>query len=146
MGSASHRIKVTGHPGSSREDIENEPDWGSASHEHRVGYHNRQGRIPGVTHSGDEKLEEEQFVREALKEQEQLEDRISKGQLINFRDVLLNQEVSRVECGNMEKKIRSVHVLLFKGMGPGRLTCVASLGFSSSTTRCSLGGMAVCGQ
>ncbi|MCJ1245312.1 hypothetical protein MMC30_002516 [Trapelia coarctata] len=86
-----HYVKVRQHPGSSREDIENEPSWNNG-HQHRIGYRNRQDRIPGVTHSGDEKLEDVAFKREALKELDQLQERVSKGDLINFRDAIKQQE------------------------------------------------------
>lgn len=88
-----HRIRVQQHPGSSQRDIENEPDWG-AGHQHRIGYRNRQDRIPGLTHQGDEKEEDGDFEREALKELDQLHDRIKKGNLINFRDAISQQKAS----------------------------------------------------
>jgi nitrate reductase (NAD(P)H) len=50
-------VRVTDHPGSSREEIEAEPDWGKG-HEHHIGYKNFQDRLPGLTHASDEHYEE----------------------------------------------------------------------------------------
>ena len=59
----------------------------------RIGYRNRQDRFPGLTHAGDERGDEVEFQQRALKEQEELKSRIKKGDLINFRDVITQQEV-----------------------------------------------------
>ena len=88
-----HYIKVRQHPGSSLEDIENEPSWNDG-YQHRIGYRNRQDRIPGVTHTGDEKVDDGAFKRAALKELNQLHDRVSTGDLVNFRDVIQQQKAS----------------------------------------------------
>ena len=92
MGSALHRIRVQQHLGSSLEDIEHEPDWG-AGHQHRIGYRNQQDRFPGITHRGDEKEDDRDFETSALKEINQLRDRVNKGDLINFRDAISQQKV-----------------------------------------------------
>jgi len=88
------RVDVNHHPGSTQEEIRNEPDWGSldSSNEHRIGYKNRQDRLPGLTHPDDELSGED---LEARKEYEELRKRVNKGDLINFRDCIENQKVLR---------------------------------------------------
>ena len=88
-----HCIRIQQHPGSSQEDIENKPDWG-AGHQHRIGYCNWQDHIPGLTHQGNEKDEDGDCERKALKEIDQLHNRIQKGNLINFQDAISQQKVS----------------------------------------------------
>lgn len=83
-------VRVRPHPGSSRQDIDNEPDW-TGLHNHRVGFKNRGDRRPGITHAQDEYLRE---IEEARKEQEKLRDENKTGKLVNFRDVIMTQEVS----------------------------------------------------
>jgi nitrate reductase (NAD(P)H) len=86
------RVRVTDHPGSTREDIEREPDWSKEHrHDHRVGFRNRYDRIPGVTHSQDE-ISEEHGSEEARKEYQQLKERAQKGDLVNFRDIVQNEK------------------------------------------------------
>lgn len=83
------RVQITSHPGSSQEEIEHEPDWEvQHSHEHRVGYRNRHDRRPGITqeHNEDEELNE---AREGHKK---LMERAKKGDLINFRDIVLSEK------------------------------------------------------
>lgn len=59
------RINVTRHPGSSEKEVSDEPDW-NTGHQHRVGYKNRRDRIPGKTHRGAERAEEEEFGRDNI--------------------------------------------------------------------------------
>lgn len=88
-------VNVADHPGSSAQEIEDEPDWGSGHH-HRIGFKNRDNRVPGVTHKHDEYDEEVERVRRGLK---QLRDQAKKGRLVNFRDLINAQEVLRsVPC------------------------------------------------
>lgn len=87
-----HRIRVRRHPGSSQSDVDNEPDWG-AGPLNRIGYRNQQARFPGLTHTGDEWEEQTEFEQRALKEQEELKSEIKKGELVNFRDAITQQEV-----------------------------------------------------
>ena len=47
-----YNVRVQWHPGSTAEDIQNEPDWETHTGEHRVGYRNRQDRRSGLTHAG----------------------------------------------------------------------------------------------
>nr|OQO24577.1 hypothetical protein B0A51_09734 [Rachicladosporium sp. CCFEE 5018] len=99
-------VSVRDHPGSSAEDIHHEPNW-TNGHQHRVGYRNDQGRLPGLTHdtdeasdvpdlaspsSGLESEDEQKFDEDARKRFQELKSRAKKGDLINFRDVIKNQE------------------------------------------------------
>ena len=88
------RVRVTNHPGSTREDIEREPDWAKEhKHDHRVGFRNRYDRVPGVTHAQDEDLSGvNNESGEAHKEYEQLKERARKGDLVNFRDIVQNEK------------------------------------------------------
>lgn len=81
-------VNVQDHPGSSIEDIENEPDWG-AGHQHRVGYRNKGFRVPGWT--GDEEYHAE--FEYAQYERSELEDEEAHGKLVNFRDLIEHQPV-----------------------------------------------------
>ncbi|KAK4553809.1 hypothetical protein LTR86_008984 [Recurvomyces mirabilis] len=97
------KVQVQGHPGSSAQDIKDEPDW-TRSHEHRIGMRNRQDRLPGLTHDEDEgelpglstgsssSETEEEFELKAKKEFKQLQDREKRGDLVNFRDVIEGEE------------------------------------------------------
>ena len=85
------RVQVTQHPGSTTEDIANEPDWKNIhGHNHRVGFRNKQvDRLPGITHRDDERIEEaEELGDEAKAKYEKLKARAKKGDLINFRDLI----------------------------------------------------------
>jgi len=91
-----HRIKVRHHPGSSLQDIKNEPEWGSG-HEHRVGFRNTQNRVPGLTHSGDEREEdsdprEDVGAEQAANKYLKFRDEAAGGKLVNFRDLINAQE------------------------------------------------------
>ncbi|KAF2020451.1 hypothetical protein BU24DRAFT_382381 [Aaosphaeria arxii CBS 175.79] len=84
------RVEVTAHPGSTREEIKQEPDWTQAN-EHRIGYVNRDDRKPGLTHPSDEQRVDEEgdrYIEEARREYEQLRQRREKGDLITFRDLI----------------------------------------------------------
>lgn len=95
---------VSGHPGSSEQEIEEEPNW-SRGHDHRIGYLNRQGRLAGLTHDGDydpyETEEDREFRREALRKHRDLREKSQQGQLVNFQDVMKGQTVShfRISLG-----------------------------------------------
>ncbi len=88
-----HRIKIKQHPGSTQTDVENEPDW-EGGLQNRIGYRNRQDRVPGLTHWGDEKEEDRNFKREAVEEIDELHNRVRNGALINFRDAITQQKAS----------------------------------------------------
>jgi len=98
------RVQVQTHPGSSAQDIEDEPDW-QGTGQHRIGYRNRQDRLPGFTHDEDEgqvpelttasssgvsseEEEEEKFDEEAKRDFQALQQRASRGDLLNFRDII----------------------------------------------------------
>ncbi|KAM0722163.1 hypothetical protein Q7P37_001604 [Cladosporium fusiforme] len=101
------QVTVTDHPGSSAKDIADEPDWTKASTQHRVGFRNRQDRRPGLTHGGDEHSDEvpeltnssgsdteqdsESFSDEAKAEFEELKQKESHGELVNFADAITHQ-------------------------------------------------------
>lgn len=86
-------VSVRDHPGSSADDIAKEPDW-DAGHEHRIGFKNKQDRVPGIIHQHDdydEKIEEaRQDFRVWIMQTQQ-------GKLIDFRDVMKNQKVGSDE-------------------------------------------------
>lgn len=85
-------VKTGYHPGSSSQEIRDEPDWKSAqAHEHRVGFRNRYDRVPGLTHDDDEAQGEDAFDEEATRKHEILKRRAEKGELINFRDLVKNE-------------------------------------------------------
>lgn len=88
------RVNVTVHPGSSQQDIHQEPDWETEhQHEHRVGYKSyRHDRMPGVTHGDDEQHDQEDYSMEAREVYEELVGKAKKGELVNFRDIILNEK------------------------------------------------------
>lgn len=89
-----HLVRVRHHPGSSAQNIQDEPDWSSGGHEHRVGFRNRQNRVPGLTHSGDERDEDSDPYDEveAAEKYRRFRERVEAGELVNFRDVVNAQE------------------------------------------------------
>ncbi|OAQ97561.1 hypothetical protein LLEC1_06394, partial [Akanthomyces lecanii] len=76
-------VHVQNHPGSTKQEIANEPDWG-AGHQHRVGFRNKKNRVPGLAHDGDYSEE----VRTARVLRTELQDEEASGQLVNFRDII----------------------------------------------------------
>lgn len=87
-----HIIVTSQHPGSTQEEIENEPDWAFESGHHRLGFQNPCGRYAGITHTGDELLHEEpKEVRKAHERIGELKEKVKKGVLVNFRDVIGDQ-------------------------------------------------------
>jgi nitrate reductase (NAD(P)H) len=80
-------ITVKDHPGSSQQDIRDEPDW-AALHAHQIGFKNHDGRRPGLTHF----LEHEEEIEVSRRMREDLHHRESTGDLVNFRDLIENQE------------------------------------------------------
>ncbi|KAI5201802.1 hypothetical protein E4T39_05045 [Aureobasidium subglaciale] len=88
-----YRTYVKSHPGSTKEEIENEPDWSTAKH--HIGYRNRHDRVPGLVHSGDDSDSEDSqdsFLKEAAEESAELQQEIKSHQLINFREAKQKQE------------------------------------------------------
>ncbi|KJR84270.1 nitrate reductase (NADH) [Sporothrix schenckii 1099-18] len=76
------------HPGSSPEAIANEPNW-TSRHNHRIGFRNRDGRIPGLSDSYGDYVQEIERSREDLAA---LEREKKEGQLVDFREVIQRQE------------------------------------------------------
>lgn len=86
-----YKTEVKDHPGSSLDEIWNEPEW-DASHDHRIGYINKHNRFPGVTHGGDEHDSEEEIL--AVEGSDKSDKK--KGDLTNFRDVFNREKVCDV--------------------------------------------------
>ncbi|KAF2272837.1 uncharacterized protein EI97DRAFT_197518 [Westerdykella ornata] len=80
------RVRIVDHPGSTREEIEQEPDW-EVAHEQRVGYLNRDNRRPGLTHP-IEAREEDDFTKEAREKYERLKEEAASGRLVNWRNII----------------------------------------------------------
>ncbi|OAA55621.1 Oxidoreductase, molybdopterin-binding domain protein [Cordyceps fumosorosea ARSEF 2679] len=78
-------VHVRNHPGSSKQDIANEPDWGRG-HQHRVGFRNKRHRVPGFAHDGNYST----HVRRARELRKELIDEETAGRLVNFRDLDLH--------------------------------------------------------
>lgn len=87
------RAVVSAHPGSSEQEKEEEPDWGSG-HAHRIGFINQQDRVPGVTHAGedwegrDDELDKQGQIEEYTEKLAKARSRIEHGELLNFRDIM----------------------------------------------------------
>ncbi|QLI74239.1 Nitrate reductase [Metarhizium brunneum] len=86
MDTSCWKVKVQPHPGSSVHDIATEPNWG-VGHEHRVGYRNSSNRLPGLTDDGDYHAE----IEQAQLARKELEEEITHGTLINFRQLIEHQ-------------------------------------------------------
>lgn len=98
------QVSVTSHPGSSAQDIQDEPDW-TSRHQHRIGFKNRQDRKPGLTHEADEaddvpdltrsssedEDDKEAFDEQARADYEKLKRDAEGGKLTNFRDIVSNE-------------------------------------------------------
>lgn len=85
------------HAGSSKEEIQNEPDW-VQTHNHRIGFRDQNDRHPGFTHVGDECHTEQQrqFLEQAKREAEELSREITNKELINIREFMEKQEVRTI--------------------------------------------------
>jgi nitrate reductase (NAD(P)H) len=91
-----HRVTVKDHPGSSLQDVNDEPEWGFG-HEHRIGFRNAQDRVPGLTHSGDDRGEDSEpsediESKKAAEKYYEFQEEVREGKLVNFRDVINAQE------------------------------------------------------
>lgn len=94
-----YRTYVRGHPGSSQEEIDNEPDWSSAKYKHHIGYRDRYDRVPGLVHSGDDSDSEDSqdsFLKEAAEESDKLQKDLKQHKLVNFHEAKEKQEA----CAN----------------------------------------------
>jgi nitrate reductase (NAD(P)H) len=82
------------HAGSSKQEIQNEPDW-VQTHNHRIGFRDKNDRHPGLTHVGDEWHTEQQrqFLDQAKREAEELSKEIKDKKLIDVREFMAKQEV-----------------------------------------------------
>ena len=78
-----YNVGVKQHPGSTLQDIENEPDWDNG-HEHHIGYKDCQNPRPGLTHTGDEEEGDILFKRNATEKLNSLREQVQKGELVNF--------------------------------------------------------------
>ena len=63
-----------------------------------------QSRIPGLTHQGDDEERNNDFKIEALQEIDELHNRINKGGLVNFRDVINQQKASVLDAGRLNSR------------------------------------------
>ncbi|KAL4939113.1 hypothetical protein BDV06DRAFT_231271 [Aspergillus oleicola] len=79
------------HSGSSPDEIRNEPDWVQKPGHHRLGLRNSCGRYAGQTHIGDEPGEGPAGVREAREEVKELKEKVSRGELVDWRGVILDE-------------------------------------------------------
>lgn len=82
------------HGGSSKEEIRGEPDW-VRTHNHRIGFRDKDDRQPGLTHVGDEWNTEQQrqFLALANQEADELSTELKGKKLINVREFMTKQEV-----------------------------------------------------
>ncbi|SCO92541.1 probable nitrate reductase [Fusarium oxysporum] len=89
------------HPGASGLEILNEPDW-TKTHSHRVGTRGRDARFIGLTHGGDEKVQElEEIAEETLNE---LREKVKKGELVTVRDIMQKQMDFHLENPHVHPK------------------------------------------
>ncbi len=95
MPSIPHYTKSINHPGSSEQEILDEPDW-EKTHSHRIGIRDRENRYPGFTHLGDEWKHEIEFEERAKQKEDDLLARVEKGDLVTVRDVMQMQEVRKL--------------------------------------------------
>ena len=87
-----HRTAPTYHPGSSVEDINQEPEWGEVPG-HRVGFRDEQGRFSGLTHQPADFPLDEEFLKHAQEEYDRLKERAAKGELLTVVDFMKMQTV-----------------------------------------------------
>ncbi|KAK4131293.1 hypothetical protein BT67DRAFT_427849 [Trichocladium antarcticum] len=78
-------VNVTDHPGSSPQEIRDEPDWITLQSP-SIGFKNHEGRRPGIIDT-----EREEGIEAARRLREELGLRISTGDLVNFRDLITHQ-------------------------------------------------------
>ena len=90
---------VTDHPGSSKQEIDEEPEW-KHGHQHRVGFTNNDHRVPGLTHGGEDVFEhqdeDDRADQDAIDEFKRLRKREQAGDLVNFRDIIEHQPVGAI--------------------------------------------------
>lgn len=79
-------VSVRDHPGSSEQAIRDEPEWVKLR-AHSIGFKNNEGRRAGLTEDRDR----EEEIEAARRKREALRQRISTGDLVNFRDLIEHQ-------------------------------------------------------
>ncbi|KAF3237838.1 hypothetical protein TWF217_002030 [Orbilia oligospora] len=86
------KVQLNPHPGSTAEEIANEPDW-VGRHHHRIGFRNSDDRTPGLTHHiDDEEPEYKEEIEHAREDLEILSQERREGKPINFRELIDRQE------------------------------------------------------
>ena len=78
------QVNVTHHPGSSQQEIRDEPNWIKLQ-THSIGFKNRQGRRPGLV------VDREEEIEAARRQREELDQKVYTGDLVNFRDLIHHQ-------------------------------------------------------
>ncbi|KAK2763124.1 hypothetical protein FQN54_009759 [Arachnomyces sp. PD_36] len=91
MSTIPHHTWRSDHPGSTKQEILEEPEWHSAR-AHRIGFRDRENRVAGLTHVGDERKEDQEFWEQAQKKAQELKDELGKGELLSVRDFMTKQE------------------------------------------------------
>ena len=90
-------VTTRDHPGSERDEIEREPDWGSVGHGHYPGFKNRQGRRPGHTawdeHTGDLDEVPTDLLPHVVDRFEQTLEAVKEGHLVNWQEAIATQQV-----------------------------------------------------
>lgn len=95
MASVPHLTWTRGHPGSSKEEILEEPEWQTARG-NRIGFRDRENRAAGLTNIGDETKEDREFWEQARKKAEELKAELGQGKLLTVRDFMTKQEVCAI--------------------------------------------------
>ncbi|GAB1318017.1 hypothetical protein MFIFM68171_08227 [Madurella fahalii] len=80
-------VNIKDQPGSSEQDIRDEPDW-VQRHSHSIGFKNKDGRRPG---HADRDSDHEGEIEDARRQLEELRRKIDTGALVNFRDLIQHQ-------------------------------------------------------
>lgn len=80
-------INITDHPGSTEQEIQDEPDWIELQ-AHAIGFKNPEGRKPGLVDAAHDREEE---IKAARRLRDELTKKVSTGHLVNFRDVIEHQ-------------------------------------------------------
>ncbi|EEH18251.2 hypothetical protein PABG_00814 [Paracoccidioides brasiliensis Pb03] len=92
MASGAHITCPRYHPGSTKKEIEEEPNWRTAGLP-RIGLRNRENHFPGLTQRGDEWLKEElEFEEHAIENEAELFKKMERGDLLTVRDIMTKQE------------------------------------------------------
>lgn len=93
MAPPAHRTATTYHPGSTKEDIDNEPDWDNVLGQ-RIGFRDVHGRLSGVTNQDeDEATLDREFLTVARCKADELKRKAERGDHLTVADYMKNQEV-----------------------------------------------------